>query len=104
MNIILKGSYQSEHSRKIIEVFTSPEMPTRPSSVKELASIVYADRKGYHVIFIFEVPDDQLSAFFEAQGKRTAFMAARTEGLTIDMQVGQPIGEGIQTFMGQLPT
>ena len=63
----------------------------------------YSDGEGFHAVFIFDVPDDQIQANLMAQLKRTNFLASRVEGLTIEAHMGVSLAEGIPIVMEVLP-
>lgn len=101
--MLLKANYPGHQIKNVIQAFTSAEIPTRPESVKELASMIYSDGEGFHTVSIWDVPDDQIQANLMAQVKRNVYLASRVEGLTIEEHMGFSTAEGIPIAMGVLP-
>lgn len=103
MNVILEAIYPSHAIKAAIDAYVSPDMPKRPESAKELASITYMERDGVHAFFVFSVQDADLANFYEVQSQRSFFIAARVEGFTTMVHVGSSVAEAIPKVMPVLP-
>jgi hypothetical protein len=103
MIAMLKVTYPLHSFKQVIQAFTSPELPKRPESHKEIASIGYMDDSGGNAVFMFDVPDAQLAEFMVIQTKRSAFISARASGFNTSVQLGQKIGDAIPGLMPMYP-
>ena len=103
MRMLLKANYPGHQAKMLIQAFTSSDVPPRPESVKELGSMGYSDGEGFHAVFIFEVPDDQIQATLMAQERRNIYFASRVEGFTAETHMGLSVAEGIPIVMEVLP-
>lgn len=103
MIAIVNSSYPVHVFKQVIQAFTSPDLPKRPESVKELSSMGYFDDSGGHATFMLDVPDAQVAEFVVAQSKRTAFIGARVPGVTISVNFGQKVGDALPILMPVLP-
>ena len=99
MIAMLKVSYPLHVFKQVAAAFTSPDIPKRPESVKELSSIGYMDNDGGHAVFMFDVPDADIAQFLVVQSKRLAFIGARAPGFCAETQVGQKVQEALPTLM-----
>lgn len=103
MNVYLHGVYPGHSTKKLLDAFMSPDIPKRPDDVKELGSVTYSDTDGFHVVIVFEVEDSKLAGLLRAQTERNIFLASRTEGAKLEMQVGFSVAEGVPMALKQLP-
>ena len=103
MIAIINATYPLHTFKQLVQAFTSPDIPKRPESVKEISSIGYFDDSGAHAVFMFDVPDAQAAEFLVAQGKRTAFIGARVHGFISSVHLGQNVGEAIPSLMPMFP-
>ena len=69
---MLNVTYPGASFKQVIQAFTSPDIPKRPESMKELSSVGYYDECGNHAVFMFYVPDAQVADFIALQSKQTA--------------------------------
>ena len=103
MIVYLHAVYPGHSAKKVLDAFMSPDIPKRPADVKELGSVTYSDRDGFHGVFLFEVEDSKLAALLNAQGERNVFLGSRAEGVKLEVQVGLSIAEGVPMALKQLP-
>jgi hypothetical protein len=103
MIAIINVTYPGHILKQVIQAVTSPDLPKRPESVKELSSIGYFDDSGGHSILMLDVPDAQVAEFLLVQSKRSAFIGARAPGVNISVNFGQKAEDGIATVMPMLP-
>jgi len=103
MIAMISITYPGDVFKQVVQAFTSPDIPKRPESIKELSSMGYYDGGGSHAVFMFDVPDAELADFLALQSKRSAFIGARAAGFTSSVHVGQRIGESIQNLMPMYP-
>jgi len=103
MIAMLKATYPLHSFKQVIQASTSPDLPKRPESHKEIASIGYADDSGGHAVFMFDVPDAQLAEFLVIQTKRSAFISARASGFNSSVYLGQKTGDAIPGLMSMYP-
>lgn len=103
MIAILSATFPGHVFKQVVQAFTSPDLPTRPESIKEIASIAYSDDKGDHAVFMFDVPDAQMAEFMANQAKRSAFISARATGFTSSVHAGKTVVEGIRDLMPLYP-
>ncbi len=99
----LRANYPGTKIKEVIQVFTSPELPSRSGFATELGSVGYSDSEGFHTVFLFDVPDDKLSDAADASRKRLVYMMSRVEGLAIEMHFGLPSAEAVPEAMGLVP-
>lgn len=99
MIAILNVTYPIHSFKQVVQAFTSPDLPKRPESVRDLASVGYFDDGGGRAVFMFDVPDAQAAEFLLVQSKRSAFIGSRVPGFSSNVHLGQTIGEGIPTLM-----
>ncbi len=92
-------SYPLKAAKEVIQLFTSPALPARLESAKELAAMTFSDESGQHAYFVFDVPDADVGAYLVSQSKRTAFFGSRVAGYTSTVRVGQKIPDAIATVM-----
>lgn len=103
MIAILHATYPVHAFKQVIQAFTSPDIPKRPESIKDISSIGYFDDSGGHAVFMFDVPDAQAAEFIIIQSKRLAFIGARAPGFNTSVQLGQKIADGIPSLMPMFP-
>lgn len=103
MIAILSVTFPGHVFKQVVQAFTSPDLPKRPESIKEIASIAYNDNIGDHAVFMFDVPDAQMAEFVANQAKRTAFINARAAGFTSSVHAGKTVIETIRDFMPLYP-
>lgn len=96
MLAMLHATYPPTATKKLIEAFTSPELPSRPGGVKEVADFVYGDRDGFHTVVVLEVDDARWAEFMNNQVERDVFLQSRVEGLRIEVHVGHARMDAIQ--------
>jgi hypothetical protein len=82
-----------------VQAFTSPDIPKRPESMKELSSVGYSDDSGDHAVFMFDVPNNQVADFIALQARRSAFITARAPGFISSVHFGQTAANSIQNLM-----
>ena len=99
MMILLKVSFPPQSFKQVVQAFTSPDIPKRPESIKELASVGYDDEGGSHAAFVFDVPDAEVASFFILQSRRSAFISARAPGFVYRVHAGQRVADSIKTLM-----
>ena len=58
---IISATYPGHVFKQVVQAFTSPELPKRPESIKEISSIAYSDDSGHHALFMLDVPDALVS-------------------------------------------
>ena len=103
MIAMLSVSYPGHIFKQLVQAFSSPDIPKRPESMKELSSMGYYDDTGFHVVFMFDVPDAQVADFITLQSKRSAFIAVRAPGCNLSIQLGRTVADGIKELMPLLP-
>jgi hypothetical protein len=103
MIAMLNVTYPVHIFKQVIQAFTSPDLPKRPESAKELSSIGYVDDSGGHATFMFDVPDAKVGEFVVVQSKRSAFIGARVPGFTTSLNFGQKVGDAIPNLMPMYP-
>ena len=103
MLALLDVRYPASSIKRAIEVFMSPEMPTRPDYVREVGSFTYTTHDGIRSLFILEVDDNRLAEYVASQSERTAHMLSRIPGFNVEVQIGQSVPEAIVTALKQLP-
>ena len=103
MIAMLRATYPLHAFRQVTQAFMSPDIPKRPESVRELASIGYADDAGGNVVFMFDVPEVDVGAFLLSQMQRIAFISARAQGFNASVHVGQKVQEAIPALMPMFP-
>lgn len=103
MIAMLSVTYPGHVFKPVIQAFTSPDIPKRPESMKEISSIGYYDDNGSHAIFMFDVPDAQVAEFLAIQSKRAAFISGRVPGFVSSVHVGKSVGESIPDLMPMFP-
>ena len=89
MSALPNVSYPTHLFKPVIQAFTSPDIPKRPESVKEMSSIGYHYEEGSHAVFMFDVPDDQLAQLLDIQSRRSAFISGRVPGFISTLRVGE---------------
>ena len=99
MIILLNASFPPQSFKQVTQAFTSPDIPKRPESVKELASVGYDDEGGSHAAFVFEVPDAEVASYLILQSRRSAFISARAPGFVYSVHAGQSVTDSIRTLM-----
>ena len=103
MLALLDVRYPASSIKRAIEVFMSPEMPTRPDYVREVGSFTYTAHDGIRSLFILDVADNHLAEYVVAQSERTVHMQSRIPGFNVEVQIGQSVEEAIATALKQLP-
>lgn len=103
MIAMLNVTYPGASFKQVIQAFTSPDIPKRPESVKELSSVGYYDESGSHAVFMFDVPDAQVADFIALQSKRSAFISARAPGFISSVHFGQTVASSIPMLMPLYP-
>jgi hypothetical protein len=103
MIALIKVAYPMNVFKQVVQAFTSPDIPKRPESVKEISAMGYFDGGSGCAVFMFDVPDAEAGEFLLAQAKRTAFMGARVPGFQSNVHMGQSVGEAIPTMMAMYP-
>jgi hypothetical protein len=103
MIAMLNVTYPGASFKPVVQAFTSPDIPKRPDSVKELSSIGYFDDSGSHAVFMFDVPDAQVADFITLQSKRSAFISARAPGFISSVHFGQTVAGSIPMLMPLYP-
>ena len=103
MIAMLSVTYPGHAFKPVIQAFTSPDIPKRTESMKEVSSIGYYDDSGSHAIFMFDVPDTQVAEFLAIQSKRSAFISGRVPGFVSSVHVGKSVGESIPDLMPMFP-
>jgi hypothetical protein len=103
MIAILKVTYPGHSFKQLVAAFTSPDIPKRQESMKEISSIGYFDDNGTHATFMFDVPDAQVAEFLALQGKRSAFISGRVPGFISSVHMGRTVAESIREYMPMYP-
>jgi len=93
---MVHATYPPTATRKLVEAFMSPELPSRPGGVKEVVNFVYGDRDGFHTIVILEVDDAGLAQCMKNQVERNVFLQSRVEGLRIEVHTALPREDAIK--------
>jgi hypothetical protein len=96
---MLKATYPPHIFKQVIQAFTSPDLPKRRESHKEISSIGYFDDSGAHSVFMFDVPDAEVAEFLVIQSRRSAFISARAHGFNSSVHFGQKVGDAIPNLM-----
>jgi len=99
MIALLNVNFPPQSFKQVIQAFTSPDIPKRPESIKELSSVSYSDEGGDRAVFVFEVPDAEVASFLILQSRRSAFISARAPGFVYSVHVGQRVTDSIKTLM-----
>jgi hypothetical protein len=103
MIAILDASYPSHVFKQVVAEYTSPDIPKRSESWKEVGSLGYIEGDKGHAVFMFDVPDNEVGHFMLTQAKRTAFIGGRVAGFSSVVRVGQAVSLTIQTLMPLQP-
>ena len=103
MIAILSVTFPGHVFKQVVQAFTSPDLPKRPESIKEIASIAYSDHDGHHAVFMLDVPDAQVAEFVTKQANRSAFISARAIGFTSSVHAGKTVVESIRDLMPLYP-
>ncbi len=99
MIAMLHVTYPVHAFKQVVQAFTSPDIPKRPESIKEISSMGYFDNSGAHALFMFDVPDGQAAEFLILQSKRSAFIGAKAPGFNSSVQLGQKVADAIPSLM-----
>lgn len=99
MMILLNAHFPPQSFKQVTQAFTSPDIPKRPESIKELSSVGYSDEAGSHAVFVFDVPDAEVASFLILQSRRSAFISARAPGFVYSVHGGQTVADSIRTLM-----
>lgn len=103
MIAIISATFPGHVFKQVVQAFTSPEIPKRPESIKEISSIAYSDDSGSHALFMLDVPDAHMAEFVTNQSNRSAFICARVPGFTSSMHAGKTVLETIREQMPMNP-
>jgi hypothetical protein len=95
MMAMIHAMYPPTGTAKLVQAFMSPELPKRSEAAKEVASIVYGDRDGYHSVILLEVEDAKLAEYVARQVERSVFLETRVEGLRVEYQYGHSVMDAI---------
>ena len=97
--VVLNVNFPPQSFKQVAQAFASPDIPKRPLSMKELASVGYSDEGGSHAVFVFDVPDAEVASFLILQSRRSAFISARAPGFVYSVHGGQSVPDSIRTLM-----
>jgi hypothetical protein len=103
MIAVLKVSMPIHTFKQVVQAFMSPDIPKRPDSMKELGSVAYTDESGDHAVFMFDLPDSEVSNFLTLQSMRSAFIGARAPGFSASVHVGLRVPDSIKALMPMHP-
>ncbi len=96
MIVMLHVTYPPTATKKLVEVFLSSELPSRPGGVKEVVNFVYGDRNGFHTVVILEVDDASLAEYMKNQVERNVFLQTRVDGLQIEVHTALPRADAMK--------
>jgi len=103
MIAILSVTFPGHVFKQVVQAFTSPDIPKRPESIKEISSVAYNDDNGSHAVFMFDVPDAQMAEFLSNHANRSAFISGRAPGFVSNLRTGKTVGESIRDMMPLYP-